>query len=67
MLIITGKYKIKKHLFILYLIYPEIFLLEYSCVYVDGYEHFKGYIPRLGLQENYRMVIYGLENSHHEL
>ena len=44
MLIITGKYKIKKH-FILYLIYPEIFLLEYSCVYVDAYEHFKDYSP----------------------
>ena len=53
MLVITvGENKIKKRLFILYLIYPEIFLLECSCVYVGVYERFKGYIPsgRLGLK-----------------
>lgn len=67
MLVITvDKNKIKECLFILCLIYPEIFLLECSCVYVGAYERFKSYIPsgQLGLQENCRMVTCGLENSH---
>lgn len=44
-------------------IYPEIFLLECSCMCECLYERFKGYIPsgRLGLQQNCRIC--GLELS----